>query len=130
MFNPENYAVNEAWIAFQLNTAPIKTVEDGDFNFVALMDATSRFMLSTTMLPVATTDLLLMQAKKMLNDARAHKEEQPLTLILSDDCLYQNLVKEAERRKIAILRVPRVQLDQFLAEEREIFDEEFGQGAQ
>ncbi len=46
MLHPNQFQVNEAWIAFQLNDAPIHTRSDGDFNCIALMDAASCFMMS------------------------------------------------------------------------------------
>jgi hypothetical protein len=47
VLHPEQFEVNEAWIAFQLNGAPIRTEDDGDFNFIALMDAASCFILGS-----------------------------------------------------------------------------------
>lgn len=43
MFDPGQFQINEAWIVFKLNDAPVITEVDGDFNVLALMDAaTSR----------------------------------------------------------------------------------------
>ena len=38
MIHPNQFKVNEAWIAFKLNDAPIITDRDGDFNMITLMD--------------------------------------------------------------------------------------------
>jgi hypothetical protein len=46
MLHPSQFKINEAWIAFRLNGAPIRTERDGDFNCIALMDAASCFILS------------------------------------------------------------------------------------
>ena len=51
MLHPNQFYVNEAWIAFQLNAAPVTTDLDGEFNCVSLMDAASCFMLSSTLIP-------------------------------------------------------------------------------
>jgi hypothetical protein len=49
MLHPNQSQVNEAWIAFKLNDAPIRTESDRDVNCVALVDAASCFIvLSTT----------------------------------------------------------------------------------
>jgi len=45
MLHPNQFHVNETWIAFQLNETPIITDRDGDFNIIALMDAASCFIL-------------------------------------------------------------------------------------
>lgn len=44
MLHPNQFQVNEAWIAFQLNDLPIETMQDGSFNCIALMDAASCFI--------------------------------------------------------------------------------------
>jgi len=48
VLHPNQFQVNEAWIAFKLNGDPIHTEHDGDFNFFALMDAASCFLLGST----------------------------------------------------------------------------------
>lgn len=39
MLHPDQFHVNEAWIAFQLNDRPMHTEQDGDFDILAFMDA-------------------------------------------------------------------------------------------
>ncbi|MCY1381805.1 hypothetical protein D9M69_697600 [compost metagenome] len=51
MLHPNQFTVNEAWIAFRLNDAPIQTDADGAFNCLALMDAASCFILGTEFVP-------------------------------------------------------------------------------
>jgi hypothetical protein len=36
--HPNQFQVNEVWIAFQLNETPISTGKDGAFNCICLMD--------------------------------------------------------------------------------------------
>lgn len=45
MLYPKQFQVNEAWIVFKLNDAPIQTEADGDFNVFALMDAANCYRL-------------------------------------------------------------------------------------
>lgn len=52
MLHPQQFEVNEAWIAFRLNGAPVRTERDGDFNCIALMDAASCFILGSQFIPV------------------------------------------------------------------------------
>ena len=49
LLHPNQFQLNEAWIAFQLNDAPIETEQDGSFNCIALMDAASCFILGNAM---------------------------------------------------------------------------------
>jgi hypothetical protein len=44
VLHANQFQVNEAWIAFKLNEGAIHTENDGDFNFLALMDAASCFI--------------------------------------------------------------------------------------
>ena len=44
MLNPSQFEIDEAWIAFQLNDAPIHSEEDGEFDCIALTDAASCFI--------------------------------------------------------------------------------------
>ena len=51
MLHPRQFQVSEAWIVFKLNDAPIRTEQDGDFDFVTLMDAASCFVLDASGAP-------------------------------------------------------------------------------
>jgi len=51
MLEPNQIEVNEAWIAFRINSAPIRTEQDGDFDFIVLMDAASCFILGSELFP-------------------------------------------------------------------------------
>ncbi len=44
MLRPNQFEVNEAWIVFRLNNAPIRIEHEGSFNCIALMDAASCFI--------------------------------------------------------------------------------------
>ena len=52
MLHPNQFQVNDTWIAFKLNEAPIATDRDGDFDLIALMDAASCFILSSVTVSV------------------------------------------------------------------------------
>ncbi len=39
MLYPQQFEVNEAWIAFRMNRIPVQTERDDDVNVIALMDA-------------------------------------------------------------------------------------------
>ena len=73
-FPAPGHAVYEAWVVFQLNEMPIRTERDGDFNCVALMDAASCFILANVFAAVGEAELSKMAVRRLLNDARAHKQ--------------------------------------------------------
>lgn len=64
MLHPREFQVNEAWIVFKLNDAPISTEADGDFNVIALMDAASCFILGAVFVPVTSAEPSEMEVKR------------------------------------------------------------------
>jgi len=128
VLHPNQFRVNEAWIAFKLNGSPIHTEADGDFDFVALMDAASCFILSTAPVPASAAEPCNMESKRLLKQGRAHKQELPRSLFIPTDQPAKFLAAEAERQGIAVIRVPEDQLLLFIGEAREGFRERFGAG--
>jgi hypothetical protein len=126
VLHPNQFKVNEAWIAFQLNDEPIHTEQDGDFNFLALMDAASCFILSST--PVAATqgESTQLEAKRLLREGQAHKKQWPKTLFVPTEQVAQLLVAEAEQLGIGVVRVAEAELLPFIGEAQEGFRERFG----
>lgn len=127
MLHPNQFAVNEAWIAFQLNETPIRTEMDGDFDVVALMDAGSCFILSNAFVPVGEAEPTRRDIRRLIGDAKAHKRQLPVTLFVPDE-QFPGLAAEAERQGIGVVRVAEDQLLVFIAEARESFREHFGGG--
>ncbi|MGH8608466.1 MAG: hypothetical protein ACREX9_13945 [Gammaproteobacteria bacterium] len=129
MLHPNQFQVNEAWIAFQLNDAPIHTESDGDFNCVALMDAASCFILTSAFVPANEAEPSKTEARRLLKKGHAHKQELPKTLFIPSGQPANNIALEAERQKITVVRVPENQLLLFIGEARQAFKEHFGGGS-
>ena len=119
VLHPNQFQVNEAWILFKLNDAPIVTDSDGDFNILALMDAASCFILSSGTVPVTSAEPSKLEAKRILKEARAHKQQLPKALYLSTDQPAESFVIEVERQGIAVVRVANDQLRPFTGEAQE-----------
>jgi hypothetical protein len=128
MLHPNQFQVNEAWIAFQLNDAPICTEADGAFNCLALMDAASCFILATVFVPANVKALSKIEAKRLLKGGHAHKQEMPRTLFIPNGQSADELELEAKGQKVTVIRVPEDQLLVFIAEARESFKEHLGGG--
>ena len=129
MLHPNQFKVNEAWIAFRLNDAPIRTESDGDFNCVALMDAASCFILGSTFVPSNKAEPSKLEARRLLKEGEAHKQELPKTLFIPSDQPANILALEAEQRNITVVRVQEDQLLLFIGEARESFNERFSGGS-
>ena len=129
MLHPNGFEVNEAWIVFQLNDAPISTETDGDFNVIALMDAASCFILGTEFVSVTSIELSEMDAKRLIKCAKSHKEQLPKTLYVPESEAADMLCTEAERNGIMVIRVPEEQLLVFIGEARDGLKEHIGGGS-
>jgi hypothetical protein len=125
MLHPHQFEVNETWIAFRLNAAPIRTEDDGDFNCVALMDAASCFLLGSALIPVAATEPTRAEFHRLLMEAKQHKQQLPVTLFVPREDVADNMTLEAQQQGIDVVRVPESELMLFVAEAREAFAEQF-----
>ena len=126
MLHPSQFIVNEAWLVFRLNDVPIGTQWDGDFDCIAFMDAASCFILGNTMVPAGEAELSKMAVRRLMNEAKAHKQELPRTLFIPTGQFNRILPAEAELLGIAVVHVPEEQLLLFIGEARESFKEHFG----
>ena len=128
MLHPNQFQINEAWIAFQLNDVPIRTGADGEFNCIALMDAASCFILTSALVSTNEPGPSKTEARRLLKEAHAHKQAMPKTLFVPRERPADNMALEAERQRITVVRVPEDQLLLFIGEAREGFRERFGGG--
>ena len=118
MLHPKQYEVNEAWIAFRLNNAPVRTDRDGDFNCIALMDAPSRFILGSEFVPATVAEPTRTQVRRLFKDARRHKQQLPKTLLVPREDVADQLTLEATQQSIDVVRVPARELLIFIGEAR------------
>jgi hypothetical protein len=125
MLHPKHFEVNEAWIAFHLNNAPIRTESDGDFNCIALMDAASCFLLGTELVPVTAAEPPRVQIRRLFENAQRHKEQLPKTLFIPREDAADELTREAARHNIDVVRVAENELLIFIGEARQAFAERF-----
>jgi len=128
MLHPNQFHVNETWIAFQLNDAPIITDRDGDFNIIALMDAASCFILGMGYIKTNTLELSRQDAKKLLKTGYDHKKQYPIEIIIPNHMVADALALEAKSIGINIRNEEEKMLEVFLGEARESFREHLGQG--
>ncbi len=126
MLHPNQFEVDEAWIAFQLNDQPIHTEQDGDFNFLALMDAASCFILASTLVAATQAEPTRREAKRLLKEGQVHEKRWPKTLFIPSGQGAQSMIAEAGRLGIGVVRVAEEQLLPFIGEAQEGFRERFG----
>jgi hypothetical protein len=125
MLHPKQFEVNEAWIAFRLNNAPIRTEDAGDFNCIALMDAASCFLLGSELVPVSVAEPTRAQVCRLLKNAQRHKQRLPKTLFVPREDVADVVAREATQQKIDVVRVTESELLIFTGEARQAFAEQF-----
>lgn len=125
MLHPQQFEVNEAWIVFRLNDAPIRMERDGDFNCIALMDAASCFILGSTLIPSTASEPTGAQFCALLKDALRQHNQLPATLFIAREDVADLVTREAMRQNIDVVRVPYSELVIFIGEARQAFAERF-----
>jgi hypothetical protein len=129
MLHPSQFHVNEAWIVFKLNDRPVHTELDGDFDFIALMDAASCFILGSEPMPAQAAEFTPLEARRLLKKGQAHKQVLPGTLFIPTGQPADVLTREAERQGISVVRIAEDELLPFIGEARDGFRERFGGGS-
>lgn len=123
MLDLNQFDVNDAWLVFQLNDAPINTERDGSFNAVCLMDAASCFILATAMVSAQHREPSELELRRLFKNAWSHKRQFPSTLILPIGQFDTAFPAQAERNGISIITVAESELSVFTDEARQGFKE-------
>jgi hypothetical protein len=125
VLHPNQFEINEAWIAFRLNRAPIRTERDGDMNCIGLMDAASCFLLGSELISATAAELTSVQFHRLLKRAQRHKQQLPKTLFVAREEVAESITREATLQNIDVVRVYENELLIFTGEAREAFAEQF-----
>ncbi|NKB76823.1 MAG: hypothetical protein GKR96_07170 [Gammaproteobacteria bacterium] len=128
MLSPDQFEVNEAWILFKLNTIPLSTSLEGDFNVFGLMDAASCFLLGTAFVHIDAFELSTLESKRLLKDGYAHKKQYPRKVMIPTNQPADTFTKEAKRHRMTVTLIPETQLRVFTNEAQQGFHEHLGSG--
>ena len=123
VIEPRQFQVNEAWIAFKLNDAPISTKEDGDFNVLALMDVASCYILGTEFVSTRSAQPSELESRHLIKSGYSQNQQFPSKLFIPASLVADSLCVEAERHSIAVVHIPEEQLLVCISEAREGFKE-------
>ena len=123
---PDHFAVDEAWIAFRLNRAPIYTKEEGLFNCFVLIDAATGFILAGELVSVDEPEPTQLDAKRLLNSAWEHNKTFPVKLFVPAQHFEKGLSVEAAREGISVVSVDESELLEFTEEPRDAYEENLG----
>lgn len=126
MLHPNQFTVNDAWIAFRLNDAPIVTEQDGDVDCLALMDAASCYILGMDMYSALARGPSVQEARRLLQQGQGRAGTLPQKLLVVEGQVADALRQEAARLKIEVVTVPEGELLVFIGDARDGFKERFG----
>lgn len=126
MLHPNQFKVNDAWIAFRLNDAAIVTEGDGDFDCIALMDAASCYILGMEMYSARAKGPSGQELCRLLQKAHGREGKLPRKLFVAKGQVADALCQEAARLTIEVVAVPEDELLVFIGEARDGFKERFG----
>lgn len=126
MIHPSQFQVNEAWLVFQLNEAPLHAGAEGDCNCLALMDAASCFILGMALSRADAAELTRPEAQSLLEQGQSLKQQLPQKLFIPNHLPADNLAAEAALQGIAVVRVPENELVAFVGEARASFEQYLG----
>ena len=120
MLHPDQFQVDEAWIVFKLNEAPIQTAPGGSINCVCLMDAASLFILGNAFFPSDESEPSKTEVLELFQKAWSHHQVYPDKLFIPVG-QFPNLPEEAQRQSIEVVHLPEGQLIPFIKEARVAF---------
>ena len=126
MVAKQQYQPDEAWIVFRLNSVPIRTRRDGDFDCFAFLDAATLLIHSMEMVPASSAGPTRAQAAALFVKACGAAGRFPTTLLVSARDAAVEVANEAQQRGIQVERVPARTLARCTREAREAFAAHFG----
>jgi hypothetical protein len=123
--HPKRFKVNEAWIAFRINTAPVRTEQDGDFHCLAIMDAASCFILAMEMLPIRDPEASGSHFVQLLRNAQTKANCLPEKLYLATGSGVDALAPAVTGLGLDTIQVPESDLLIFIGDAKQGFSERF-----
>lgn len=120
--HPDQFEVNEAWIAFPLIDEPVAVVNQGDMVAIGLIDAHSTCILNFEFLP-AGVDFTELGARQFLERTRINPAppRPPRHLFIADDVPAGALHAAAKRLGIVVSVADGLALDAIVGEARAAF---------
>ncbi len=128
MPEPGQFEVNDAWIVFRLNDAPICTEADGDFNVLCLMDAASCYILGNEFIPAGFATIPEPVLEKLLGSAKTRTGLLPARLLVSAELDASGLKTLTKHPGIEVVSTADEELSPFISEAREGFRAHMGTG--
>ena len=125
MLTPDQFQVNEAWIAIRVNEAFL-FVKDEPYDIYVLMDAASAYVLGHVLSKVVDEAPSERDVKALFREAWKAKKQWAEQLILTGDSKAEDVFrKQAERNGLSVIIVPLSELEPIIVLLKESFASDF-----
>jgi hypothetical protein len=125
MLTPDQFEVNEAWIAIRVNEKFI-FVEDNPYDIFVLLDGASTYVFGFVLSSVVDESPNEKDVGDLFKEAWETKQEWARKLIVADDSIANDVfIKEAKKHGLEIDTVPAFSLAPIVGELKEIFCRDF-----
>lgn len=121
MITPDQFEVNEAWIAIRVNEEFI-FVKDDPYDIYVLMDAASAYVFGFVLSSVVDESLDSKEVGNLFRQAWGTKQEWAKTLIVPENMnLADAFISEGKKNGLEIMRVPASSMDPIVGPLKESF---------
>lgn len=125
MLTPDQFEVNEAWIAIRVNEEFI-FVEDNPYDIFVLLDGASAYVFGFVLSSVVDESPNEKDVENLFKEAWETKQEWARKLIVADDSIANDVFKkEAKKHAFEIDTVPGFSLAPIVGELKETFCRDF-----
>jgi len=109
---------NEAWLLFQLNDEPVRTISDGDFNVLAIMDVATGLIHGMEFFDIDTEEPTEFESKKLLNSSESNAGTLPKFIFVNSSQRLVRFARAVSSMGIKIIPEEEKNLDPFTEEAR------------
>ena len=112
------YFENEAWLLFQLNDEPVRTMSDGDFNALAIMDVATGLIHGMELFGTGTEEPTEFESKKLLNQSESKAGARPKYIFVDSSKRLGRFARAVSAMGIKMVPEEGKNLDPFTEEAR------------
>jgi hypothetical protein len=125
MLYPDQFRVNEAWIAIRVNEAFL-FVKDEPYDIYALMDAASCYVFGHVLSRVTDEAPNETDVANLFQDAWAAKRQWAEKIMLTENSIAADVFrKQAEKNGLSVIIVPLSDLEPIVGSLKELFASDF-----
>lgn len=125
MLTPDQFSVNEVWIAVRVNEAFL-FVKDEPYDIYVLMDAASAYVLGHVLSRVVDEAPHEKDVEALFRKAWEAKNRWAEKLIVTENCIAENVFREqAEKNGLSVEIVPLSDLEPIVGPLKELFASNF-----